>query len=271
MRHHPFSCSSPATGATPVRDWHPDRCLYLEPTTSAQRLAGTDIPGFGKAIDTLLHRMAGGGERNAGAVEIVGRTRQGGYRVQLYAAKFGPLVGRLGTSDTLTLPSFGRWTRKPTPATASISVVVRGVPLSTFEADAQADIASSNAGRLEGFAAAADIATALQSVTRLKRRRAPGGEGPPWVPSTSLRLRVDCRLGEALLERGSIVLGYRLRPLALYEEPLLTCFNCGREGHVSKFCRSPPHCGGCGGRHALRDCPHRSPGVRGGAAPPATQ
>ena len=285
MRRHSCSCSSAVAGASPVSgagrgplNWHPERCLYLEPTTPAQRLARTDITGFGKAVDTLLRRAAGGGTRGPGVVELVGRTRQGGYRVQLYATHSGLLTDRLGTSNAFTLPSFGRWTRKPTPTSATIPVVVRGVPLSTSEDEAATDIAAGNAGRLEGFTAAADILAALKSATRLKRRRPHGSEGPPWVPSTSLRLRVDRRLGTAMLERGHLVLGYRLHTVAPYEEPLLTCFHCGREGHVAKYCRSPPRCSGCGGGHVFRECPHRSDagpasssGVHGGTAPSSAQ
>ena len=189
MRRHSCSCSSAVAGASPVSgagrgspDWHPECCLYLEPTTPAQRLARTDITGFGKAVDTLLRRAAGGGPQGPGAVELVGRTRQGGYRVQLYATHSGLLTDRLGTSDAFTLPSFGRWTRKPTPTSGTIPVVVRGVPLSTSEDEAATDIAAGNAGRLEGFAAAADILAALKSATRLKCRRPRGSEARPGSP-----------------------------------------------------------------------------------------
>ena len=194
--------------------------------------------------------------------------------MQLHAPHFAHVTSRFGMSGTLTLPPFGCWSRKPTPPSATTLVVIRGVPLSTSETTAVSDIASSNAGRLEGYASVAALTSALKSATRLKRRQATPNGGSTWVASTSLWLQVDQRLGEVLLQHGHLVLGYRLHSIVPYEAPLRTCFHCGREGHVAKFCRSPPHCGLCGGNHPRWDCPHgpsSTSGVRGGTAPPPTQ
>ena len=103
------------------------------------------------------------------------------------------------------------------------------------ETAVHSDLAASNASRFEDVTR--DLKADILDVTRMNRCiQTP--EGHRWVPSTSIRLRVTRALGEAMLDRGRVVLDYHLTEVYPYEPPVITCRACKREGHKAEHYRS---------------------------------
>ena len=210
--------------------------MVLNPTTNDQRLAPSANGRFARAFDHSLRDRHG--DEGGGAVEMVGRLRDGGYRIQFFPSRFARIVQLLGAVQSLSIPSFGIWTRKATPTCASTTVVLRGIPVAVPESSIRSDFVTSNKARFSEVTP--DLEASILDVSRMNRRiHTPDGSSR-WVPSTSIRLRVARTLGEEMLARGRVVLDYRLTEVYAYTQPIVTCRNCGREGHKTEHCRSRP-------------------------------
>ena len=134
-------------------------------------------------------------------VELVRRTRQGGYQVQFFA-DFLPPVKALLQAGSINLPNFGRWKLAPTSTTVgSMALVVGGVPLNIQDQAFREELILCNATRFRasGEGPFGDFGDAILSVTRLPRRVKAAEGGPQWVPSSSMRVSVPRPLGEAIL------------------------------------------------------------------------
>ena len=257
----------------PSRDenWVLRRCLIIQPTTGVQRTAKTDTVNFARRLEEYIraHLPCGPGR----IVELVRRTRRGDYQVQFYPGVFVRASEGLKDCD-ISLESFGHWklvSGRSRPSSADlISLVVSGIPLSMSKSEFETEFAACNGKRFGEFDVAS-LQTALHSSSRLPRREVPSSGTSQWVPSTSIRCVLQRKLGEMILEHGSLVIGYRSVPVRPYHAPARICFHCGREGHLAKFCRSPAHCSRCDGSHSLRDCPRHSSHLRfDSPAPPAS-
>ena len=196
------------------------------------------------------------------AVELVRRTAKGEYAVQFAASAWARLQG----DRTVTLPSFGRWSRRVADRARRprSSVVLQGVPKSLSPEQVLRDLLHGNGDRWKALRGS-DMDDV--SVERLNRRvPAPGTAGDDqasrpraqWVPSATVKVSASAALCTAVLEEGGAVVGYSFRPARPFERAPIRCYRCGEMGfHVSKFCRNKPRCRNCGQGHETSDCPDK--------------
>lgn len=233
-------------------DWDLNRCLVLEPAFDSQRTTPTAGPRFAAAMDAHLRRLAE--DIPARSVELVRRTRRGGYQVQFFAQCFPRVQSLLGSSSVM-LPHFGTWTMTPRwtdPAGGpSVSIVVQGVPVDVTKEEFLAELRLGIASRLS--VSGDPTCDGIRSASRLQRRITTSS-GKAWAPSRTIRVDVSQALGEALLTRGTIVYQFRSLPVRRFTPMTRTCFRCGKEGHEARFCRSTPRCRHCGRDHETRAC-----------------
>ena len=117
-------------------------------------------------------------------------------------------------------------------------MVLRGILVAVPESSIRSDFVASNKTRFSDVTL--DLEASILDISRMNRRiHTPDGSSR-WVPSTSIRLRVARDLGDEMLARGRVVLDYRLTEVYAYTPPVVTCRNCGREGHKTEHCRSRP-------------------------------
>ncbi len=247
--------------APPIRnqEWHLNRSLILEPLNNEQRCAKINSPSFARELeDFIRHHYTFGPGR---LIELVRRTRRGGYQVQFFSSYFIRAREALKDND-ISLNTFGKWKVYQRPSQPSsrdmMSVVILRIPLSMSTSDFTEEFCSCNASRFSGFDSNS-LRSTLHSVLRLSQRKVSSSGASAWVPSSSIRCIVDRKLGEALLAHGSLVVGFQSVDVRDYHPPVRICYHYVYEGHLARFCRSPPHCRHCDGPHPLRDCPHRLP------------
>ena len=215
-----------------------------------------DIFSFARLLDDYIRERHS--SHDARCVELIRRTRRGGLQVQFCSNIFAHALEILGERD-IPLDRFGVWrvSRDSTRLSDLMSIVVSRVPMSMSPDDFTEELLLSNEARIPGFDSDL-LRSSVHSISRLSRRQVDMSGTSTWIPSLSLRCIVSRKLGEALLHLGSLVIGYRPVEVRVYHPPVRFCFHCGREGHLARFCRSPPKCRRCGEGHALRDCPLRS-------------
>ena len=240
----------------PSVPWAPERTVLLHPVDNRQRQAPTRASEFGAELDRVL-RSDLALERGP-AVELVRRTAKGEYAVQFATVAWE----QLQTDRTLSLPSFGRWSRRVAdPARRQRnSVVLQGVPKTMTPDQVARDLLHGNGDRWKGLPGAAldDV-----RVERLNRRvPAPGGQDSrsrsQWLPSATVRVFASTALCTAILEGEGAVVGYSFRPARPFERAPIRCYRCGEMGfHVGKFCRNKPRCRHCGKGHQTSHCPDR--------------
>ena len=238
---------------TTSQDWDPSRCLVLEPALDSQRTAPTAGPKFAAAVDAFLRRM--GPDVPARVVELVRRTRRGGYQLQFFAGCFSRVQALLG-SLTVMLSDFGSWTMTPTRAEhangPTVSIVVQGVPVDVTKEEFLTEFRLSIASRLSA-SGAPTTSDEIRCASRLQRKITTAS-GKAWAPSRTVRVDVSQALGEAILSRGTIVYQFRSLPVCQFTPMTRTCFRCGKEGHKARFCYSTPRCRHCGKDHETRAC-----------------
>lgn len=247
----PGAVTSPSR---PISDWKPQQCIFLAPVTAAQRIAATVKSQFGRELEGFLRRAG----LPHGAVDFVDRLSTGVYKVQLHNQMLPRACVALDASPTISLGPLGQWIRKETPPD-TISLVFGGVPLAQSVQEVQEELVARNEGRFESPSNAAPLptlATAVKSITRLNRRppAGNGGNSPAWVPSTTMRIEVDRVVGECMLAKGHVVLGYRVVALRPYTPTPRRCSRCLMSGHIAPNCRNAPKCRSCGAGHLTSDC-----------------
>ena len=259
----------PGAPSRPPRSapWAPERTVLLHPVDDRQCQAPTRASEFGAELDGVLRSdlaLATGP-----AVELVRRTAKGEYAVQFATVAWE----RLQTDRTLTLPSFGRWSRRVAdPARRQRnSVVLQGVPKTMTPDQVARDLLHGNGDRWKDLTGAAldDV-----SVERLNRRvpgPAPAGPGQDsrsqWLPSATVRVFASTAMCQAILDGGGAVVGYSFRPARPFERAPIRCFRCGEMGfHVGKFCRNKPRCRHCGKDHETFSCPDKQDRPQGKTA-----
>ena len=143
--------------------------------------------------------------------------------------------------------------RSPPPTTQyrRDSFVLVGVPLSESDSDLLTAFASANARTL-GLSPAA-LQAQLISAERLRRRCPSGPEVGTWQPSTSIRFVGEPSIVRRVLAAPSLFLHFRAVEARPYTLPTRQCYHCGRQGHISRYCRG--NCPFCGRHHPTRACP----------------
>ena len=244
----------------PPAPWAPERPALLHPADDRQRQAPTRASEFGAELDRRLRSDLG--IETGRAVELVRRTAKGEYAVQFAAIAWG----RLQTDRTITLPSFGQWSRRVADRARRPrnSVVLQGVPKAMTPDQIARDLLQGNGERWKALNAA-DLDDV--SVERLNRRvpvPGPAGTGldsrsrAQWQPSATVRVTASAAFCNAVLAEGGAVVGYSFRFARPFERAPIRCYRCGEMGfHVSKFCRNPPRCRHCGRGHVTSECPDK--------------
>ena len=134
-------------------------------------------------------------------------------------------------------------------------IVLPTVPGRMTPAEITEELVNSNVDGGSGFQG---MDQHIYNVIRLnKRNKADSQEGKQWVSSGCCRVIISERLGKLWMSQGHVAFHYRMIPVRPYNMPTITCFNCGKPGHLAKFCRGDPHCRNCGGGHPMRDCPRQ--------------
>ena len=253
--------TAPPPRQTAPAPWAPERTALLHPAEDRQRQAPTRASEFGAELDRVLRSDLA--LETGPAVELVRRTAKGEYAVQFAASAWARLQG----DRTVTLPSFGRWSRRVADRARRprSSVVLQGVPKSLSPEQVVRDLLHGNGDRWKALRGS-DLDDV--SVERLNRRvpaPATAGDGQAsrsraqWVPSATVKVSASAALCTAVLEEGGAVVGYSFRPARPFERAPIRCYRCGEMGfHVSKFCRNKPRCRHCGQGHETSDCPDRS-------------
>ena len=251
----PSKLAGTVAGAPNSQDRELQRCITLEPTKPSQRNIPTACARFADELEGCIKEIWR--EAPTRIVELIWRTRRGGYQVQIFGQYFSQIEACL-RERTISLPHFGDWTMTQTreggPRGATLSLVVQGIPIEVTDEQFIRELHLGNEGRFSKFRGQA-FRTAIHSVTRLSRRIPSATGNGSWAPSRTMRLVVAKNVGEAILARGTLVLCFRSVPVRLYHLPIRTCFRCGREGHEARFCRSAAKCRNCGQGHAVWDCP----------------
>ena len=233
-----------------TQDWEISRCIVMEPTTDAQRTAPMAGPKFASAMDAYIKRMSP--DAPARSVELIRRTRRGGYQIQIFEAYFSRIRAALRPL-TVTLPDFGSWTMTPTRENhaqgLTVSIAIPRIPITMTMDEFLEEFRLNNAARYSESNSSI-LHDGVRSATRLSRR-VTSTSGKNWVPSSTVRLDVSKALGEAILSRGTIVFQFRSIAVRQYSPMIRTCFRCGKEGHEARFCRSAPRCRNCGEGHEV--------------------
>ena len=244
----------------PPAPWAPERTALLHPADDRQRQAPTRASEFGAELDRRLRSDLG--IETGRAVELVRRTVKGEYAVQFAAIAWE----RLQADRTITLPSFGQWSRRVADRARRLrnSVVLQGVPKAMTPDQVARDLLQGNGERWKALNVA-DLDDVR--VERLNRRvPAPGPAGTgldsrprsQWQPSATVSVTASAAFCNAVLAEGGAVVGYSFRYARPFERAPIRCYRCGEMGfHVGKFCRNPPRCRHCGRGHLTSDCPDK--------------
>ena len=195
-------------------------------------------------------------------MELVRRIAKGEYAVQFAAIAWE----RLQADRTITLPSFGQWSRRVADRARRPrnSVVLQGVPKAMTPDQVARDLLQGNGERWKALNVA-DLDDVR--VERLNRRvPAPGPAGTgldsrsrsQWQPSATVRVTASAAFCNAVLAEGGAVVGYSFRYAGPFERAPIRCYRCGEMGfHVGKFCRNLRRCHHCGRGHVTSDCPDK--------------
>ena len=241
------------------QDWETSRCIVMEPTTDSQRTAPMAGPKFASAMHAFIKRMSPNAPTRS--VELIRRTRRGGYQIQIFEAYFSQIRAALSPL-TVTLTDFGSWTMTPTRDDhlkgPTVSIAIPRIPITMTMDEFLEEFRLNNAARYPESSNSI-LRDGVRSATRLSRR-VTSESGRSWVPSSTVRLDVSKALGEAILSRGTIVFQFRSIAVRRYIPLTRTCFRCGKEGHEARFCRSAPRCRNCGKGHEVWRCPDRRRG-----------
>ena len=259
-QHPPDGRTQRPTRPSPTAPWAPERTALLHPTDARQRQAPTRASEFGAELDRKLRSDLG--IATGPAVELVRRTAKGEYAVQFAM----PAWERLQTDRSITLPTFGRWSRRVADRARRPrdSVVLQGVPKTMTPDQVVRDLLHGNGDRWKALPGADLDDVRVERLNRRVPAPATAGDGQDsrpraqWLPSATVRVFASAALCTAVLKEGGAVVGYSFRPARPYERAPIRCYRCGEMGfHVGKFCRNKPRCRHCGRGHETSGCPDK--------------